>query len=105
MILSRNCELIRKNKFEFKSNDNNTQEEGANLNNRFYSIKYNLDGDIVENGPFSAEIVTTFLQNYYFNKNKEEQKKMNLLIRDILDDSCFPPETFYNSLQKRFDNN
>ena len=105
MILSRNCELIRKNKFELKNNDNNTQEEGANLNNRFYSIKYNLDGDIVENGPFSAEIVTTFLQNYYFNKKKEEQKKMNLLIRDILDDSCFPPETFYNSLQKRFDNN
>ena len=77
-----------------------------NHNNKFYSIKYNLDEDkIVENGPFSAEIVTTFLQNYYFNKNKEEQKKMNLLIRDILDDSCFPAETFYISLQKRFDNN
>ena len=76
-----------------------------NNNNRFYSIKYCLDDKNVESGPFSAGVVFTFLKNYYINKTQEEQKKMNLLIRDIFDDSCFPPETLFNSLQKGFNSN
>ena len=112
IILSKNCELIKKNKNENGNNEINVQEEGAkdsvnqNHGNRFYNIKYYIDDiNSVENGPFSAGIVFTFLQNYYFNKSKEEQKKMNLLIRDIFDDSCFPPETLFNSLQKGINSN
>ena len=112
IILSKNCELIKKNKNENGNNEINVQEEGAkdsvnqNHGNRFYNIKYYIDDiNSVENGPFSAGIVFTFLQNYYFNKSKEEQKKMNLLIRDVLDDSCFPPDHLYNSLMKIFSHN
>ena len=108
LILSRNCELIRKNKSEINTNENNHQEEGVkdfmmqNNNNRFYSIKYCLDDKNVESGPFSAGVVFSFLQNYYFSKNEEDRKKMNLLIRDVFDDSCFPPEHLYNSLKGMF---
>ena len=111
MILSRNCELIRKNKGEFDTKENNKQEEGAkdfmmqNNNNRYYSLKYSLDDKNVESGPYSASVVLTFLKNYYINKTKEEQKKMNLLIKDIFDDSCFPPESLFNSLQKGYNDN
>jgi hypothetical protein len=111
MILSKNCELIRKNKGEAIEYEDNDTKEGAkdflmqNNFNRFYSIKYCLDDKNVESGPFSAGVVFTFLKNYYINKPEEEQKKMNLLIRDIFDDSCFPPETLFNSLQKGINSN
>ena len=109
MILSRNCELFMKNKSEYGNNNSNSQEEGAkdlmiqNKDNRFYNLKYYVDDNkAVENGPFSAGVVFSFLQNYYFSKNEEDRKKMNLLIRDVFDDSCFPPEHLYNSLKGMF---
>ena len=108
MILSKNCELMRNNN---KNHLNNIQDEGVNdlmmkdNMNRFYCLKYSFDGKDVDCGPYSSSIVFTFLKNYYVNKTQEEQKTMNLLIRDVFDDSYFSPDALYASLQKEFDNN
>ena len=110
MILSKNCELKKKEKGN-EHKDNYTVEESVNdlmmknNMNRFYSINYEVDEKNVESGPFSANVIFTFLKNYYINKTQEEQKKMNLLIRDVFDDSCFPPDALYKSLLKGFGNN
>ena len=63
-------------------------------------IKYTLDGKDSENGPYSASTIYTFLKDYYYAKPPEEQKEMNLLIRDVFDDSFFAPDALFNSLQK-----
>ena len=108
MILSKNCELMRNNN---KTHLNNIQDEGVNdlmmkdNMNRFYCLKYTFDGKDVDCGPYSSSIVFTFLKNYYVNKTQEEQKTMNLLIRDVFDDSYFSPDALYASLQKEFGDN
>ena len=107
MILSKNCELMKNN----NKTINTTKEEGVNdllmkdNMNRFYCLKYTFDGKDVESGPYSSSIVFTFLKNYYVDKNEEEQKNMNLLIRDVFDDSYFSPDALYASLLKEFGDN
>jgi hypothetical protein len=107
MILSKNCELMKNN----NKSQINTQDEGVkdlmmkdNMN-RFYCLKYSYEGKDAEVGPYSASIVFAFLKNYYINKTQEEQKKMNLLIRDVFDDSYFSPDALYVSLQKELGDN
>ena len=108
MILSKNCELMKNNN---KININNTQGESANdllmkdNMNRFYCLKYTFDGKDVETGPYSSSIVFAFLKNYYVDKTEEEQKNMNLLIRDVFDDSYFSPDALYTSLLKEYGDN
>ena len=108
MILSKNCELMKNNN---KINMNNTQGESANdllmkdNMNRFYCLKYTFDGKDVETGPYSSSIVFAFLKNYYVDKTEEEQKNMNLLIRDVFDDSYFSPDALYTSLLKEYGDN
>ena len=108
MILSKNCELMKNNN---KSYINNTQSENVNdllmkdNMNRFYCLKYTFDGKDVESGPYASSIVFTFLKNYYVDKTEEEQKKMNLLIRDVFDDSYFSPDALYTSLRNEFNDN
>jgi len=108
MILSKNCELMKNNN---KINMNNTQGESANdllmkdNMNRFYCLKYTFDGKDIETGPYSSSIVFAFLKNYYVDKTEEEQKNMNLLIRDVFDDSYFSPDALYTSLLKEYGDN
>lgn len=115
LILSKNCELIKKMKSN-STNDNdksnNIVQEGAkdfmmkNNLNKYYCIKYvDDDGKNIECGPYPSNAIYLFLNNYYIQKTQEEKKKMNLLIRDIFEDSCFPPDTLYLSLKNEIDNN
>ena len=109
LILSKNCELIKRLKSnEINNNDrnNNIVQEGAkdfmmkkNMN-KYYCIKYvDDDGKNVECGPYPSSAIYFFLNNYYIQKTQDEKKKMNLLVRDIFDDSYFPPDTLYLSLK------
>ena len=68
--------------------------------NKYYCIKYvDDDGKNVECGPYPSNAIYFFLNNYYIQKTQDEKKKMNLLVRDIFDDSYFPPDTLYLSLK------
>lgn len=99
LILSKNCELINKGK-NVQDNEINKDIMMKDTFNRFFTIKYTLDGKDSENGPYSASTIYTFLKDYYYAKPPEEQKEMNLLIRDVFDDSFFAPDALFNSLQK-----
>ncbi len=108
MILSKKCELVRKGKGN--NNSDYTAEESVNdvmmksNKNKFFTIKYVLDNKNEESGPFPANVTFTFLKNYYIDKTREEKDKMNMLIHDMFDDSCFAPEIVYDKLLKEFGN-
>ena len=111
LILSSSCDLISKNN-KNKINDN---EEGHKLNekveegekdfmmndlvNKVWSMKLYNENTTCHYGPYSSQVVFQFLKNYYIPMNLQEQKKMNLLISDIINDIYYQPESLYQMLQ------
>ena len=113
LILSSSCELISK---LGKKNKNTINDEGHKINekveegekdfmlndllNKVWSMKLYLENSICQYGPYSSKVLFQFLKNYYIPLNPQEQKKMNLLVSDIMYDIYYQPETLYQLLQE-----
>ena len=110
--LSSSCALISKfNKKNKKYVDidedkiNNNVEEGerdfmiSDLLNKIWNIKLFHESITCQYGPYSSKVIFQFLKSYYMPLNQQEQKKMNLLISDIMYDIYYQPETLYQMLQ------
>jgi len=70
------------------------------LVNKVWSMKLYLENSICQYGPYSSKVLYQFLKNYYIPLNQQEQKKMNLLVSDIMYDIYYQPETLYQLLQE-----
>ena len=118
LILSSSCELISKlNKKKKNSIDdeghkeNEKVEEGEkdfmlnDLVNKVWSMKLYLENSTCQYGPYSSKVLYQFLKNYYIPLNQLEQKKMNLLVSDIMYDIYYQPETLYQLLQEELNKN
>ena len=79
--MSKNCELINKGK-NVQDNEINKDIMMKDTFNRFFTIKYTLDGKDSENGPYSASTIYTFLKDYYYAKPPEEQKEMIQAVKE-----------------------
>ena len=77
------------------------------LANKVWTLKlFNDESGISSQfGPYSSKVVFQFLKSYYIPMNQTEQKKMNLLITDIIYDVYYQPESLYQSLQEEFKQN
>ena len=86
-------EKVQEGEKDFMMND---------LVNKVWSMKlYNENMSCIY-GPYSSQVVFQFLKNYYIPMNLQEQKKMNLLITDIINDIYYQPESLYQMLQNEF---
>ena len=112
LILSSTCELIsklnKKNKNCAKTDGEKKikkVEEGEkdfmmnDLINKVWSMKLVNDNITCQYGPYSSKVIYQFLKFYYIPLNQQEQKKMNLLVSDIMYDIYYQPETLYQMLQ------
>ena len=118
LILSSSCDLISKLNKKSKSNSsdeghksNEKVEEGENdfmmndLVNKVWSMKLYHDNSNCEYGPYSSKVLFQFLKNYYIPLNPQEQKKMNLLISDLMYDVYYQPDSLYQMLQVELNKN
>jgi hypothetical protein len=118
LILSNSCDLISiVNKKNKKDNVNNVNKSAENIGegekdfmmtdliNKIWSMKLLNDNMICQYGPYSSKVMFQFLKNYYIPLNPQEQKKMNLLITDIMQDIYYQPDTLYQMLQDIFGKN
>ena len=115
LILSSSCELISHlNKISKKEEGHKLKEkveEGEkdfmlnDLVNKVWSMKLYLENSICQYGPYSSKVLYQFLKNYYIPLNQQEQKKMNLLVSDIIYDIYYQPETLYQLLQEELNRN
>ena len=118
LILSSTCELIskinKKNKNYVKTDGekkNKKVEEGEkdfmmnDLINKVWSMKLVNDNITCQYGPYSSKVIYQFLKFYYIPLNQQEQKKMNLLVSDIMYDIYYQPETLYQMLQVEINQN
>ena len=117
LILNSSCDLIsivnKKNKKDNKNSTNlNDENKGSenvaegekdfmmnDLINKVWNMKLLNDNIICQYGPYSSKVIYQFLKNYYIPLNPQEQKKMNLLITDIMYDIYYQPDTLYQMLQ------
>lgn len=97
--LNNSCELIStKNKKEKKIEDKNDIMM-KKIENKVWILKL-MDGEnTVQYGPYCSEVLFMFLKNYYLPLNVEEQKKMNLLINDLVSDIYYQPESLFEFLK------
>lgn len=114
LILSSSCDLISKiNKKNKKDNKNSINDENKgvenveegekdfmmnDLVNKVWNMKLLNDNIICQYGPYSSKVIFQFLKYYYIPMNQQEQKKMNLLITDIMYDIYYQPDTLYQML-------
>ena len=118
LLLSSTCELISKlNKKNKNCADNDGEkknkkiEEGEkdfmmnDLINKVWSMKLFNDNITCQYGPYSSKVIYQFLKFYYIPLNQQEQKKMNLLVSDIMYDIYYQPETLYQMLQAEINQN
>lgn len=113
LILSSSCELIlNKKDNEYKSDEGHKgNEEGEkdfmmnDLINKFWSMKFMKENALCQYGPYSSKVIFQFLKNYYIPLNQQEQKKMNLLITDIMYDIYYHPDSLYQMLQVELNQN
>jgi hypothetical protein len=118
LILSSSCQLISKlnkrNKKFIESDDNvlnDKLEEGEkdfminDLANKVWNMKLVHENITSQYGPYSSKVIFQFLKNYYMPLNQQEQKKMNLLISDIMYDIYYQPDALYQMLQVELDQN
>ena len=113
LILSSSCELIlnKKKDNDYKTEGNKGNEEGEkdfmmnDLINKFWSMKFMKENVLCQYGPYSSKVIFQFLKNYYMPLNQQEQKKMNLLITDIMYDIYYHPDSLYQMLQVEFNQN
>lgn len=106
--LSSSCVLISKFKKyvdTYKDKINEKVEEGerdfmiSDLLNKIWNIKLIHESITCQYGPYSSKVIFQFLKDYYMPLNQQEQKKMNLLISDIMYDIYYQPQTLYQMLQ------
>lgn len=118
LILSSSCDLISKLN---KKNKNNASDEGHKINekveegekdfmmndlsNKIWSMKLYHENATCQYGPYSSKVIFQFLKNYYIPLNPQEQKKMNLLITDLMYDIYYQPDTLYQMLQVELNKN
>lgn len=118
LILSSSCELISKfnkknkqcldldkNKINNKFNEGEKDFMFNGIINKIWSIKLYHENNTCQYGPYSSIVIFQFLKNYYIPLNELEQKKMNLLISDIMYDVFYQPETLYQMLQVELNKN
>ena len=113
LILSSSCELILNNKKDkdYNSDGHKGNEEGEkdfmmnDLINKFWSMKFFKENVLCQYGPYSSQVIFQFLKNYYIPLNQQEQKKMNLLITDIMHDIYYHPDSLYQMLQVELNQN
>ena len=118
LILSSSCELISKLNKKNKDGENKCANNGHNkvaegekdfmmndLLNKFWSMKFLNENIICQYGPYSSKVIFQFLKNYYIPLNPQEQKKMNLLITDIMYDIYYHPDSLYQMLQVELNQN
>lgn len=122
LILSSSCalnkltpnKLNKKNKSYGENNINKINEEVEkgekdfmmkNYANKVWNMKLLQDNTICQYGPFSSKIIYQFLKNYYITLNQHEQKKMNLLISDMMYDIYYQPGTLYQMLEAELNQN
>lgn len=112
IILSPRCELVEKLNEKEKKEKNSIKwgEKDFMMNdlaNKVWTLKlFNDESGISSQfGPYSSKVVFQFLKSYYIPMNQTEQKKMNLLITDIIYDVYYQPESLYQSLQEEFKQN
>ena len=109
LILSSSCALIsklnKKNKKYVDTDEAKINKNGekdfmiSDLLNKIWNIKLFHENITCQYGPYSSKVIFQFLKNYYMPLNQQEQKKMNLLISDIMYDIYYQPETLYQMLQ------
>ena len=75
------------------------------LLNKFWSMKFLNENIICQYGPYSSKVIFQFLKNYYIPLNPQEQKKMNLLITDIMYDIYYHPDSLYQMLEVELNQN
>lgn len=118
LILSSSCDLISKIN---KKNKNGASNEGHKANekveegekdfmmsdivNKVWIMKLYHENATCQYGPYSSKVIFQFLKNYYIPLNQQEQKKMNLLISDIMYDIYYQPESLYQMLQVELNKN
>ena len=118
LILSSTCELISKLNKKNKNCDNTDGEkkykkveEGEkdfmmnDLINKVWCMKLVNDNITCQYGPYSSKVIYQFLKYYYIPLNQQEQKKMNLLVSDIIFDIYYQPETLYQMLHGEINQN
>ena len=123
LILSSSCDLIsiinKKNKKDNQNaanvndekNGKENVEEGEkdfmmnDLINKIWNMQLSNDNIICQYGPYSSKVIFQFLKNYYIPLDPQEQKKMNLLVTDIMYDIYYQPDTLYQMLQVELNQN
>ena len=118
LILSSTCELISKLNKKNKNCDitdgekkYKKVEEGEkdfmmnDLINKVWCMKLVNDNITCQYGPYSSKVIYQFLKYYYIPLNQQEQKKMNLLVSDIIFDIYYQPETLYQMLHGEINQN
>ncbi len=75
------------------------------LSNKIWSMKLYHENATCQYGPYSSKVIFQFLKNYYIPLNPQEQKKMNLLITDLMYDIYYQPDTLYQMLQVELNKN
>ena len=75
------------------------------LANKVWNMKLVHENITCQYGPYSSKVIFQFLKNYYMPLNQQEQKKMNLLISDIMYDIYYQPDALYQMLQVELDQN
>lgn len=121
LILSSTCELISKlskkksnyakTNCDEKDEKNGIVEKGENdfmlndIPNKVWIMKLIHENISCQYGPYSSKVIFQFLKYYYMPLNQQEQKKMNLLISDLMYDIYYQPETLYQLLQDEFGQN
>ena len=119
LILSSSCDLI--SKVNKKNKNKNNVEEGHKTNenveegekdfmmndfvNKVWSMKLYHENSNCEYGPYTSKVIFQFLKNYYIPLNPQEQKKMNLLISDLMYDVYYQPDSLYQMLQEELNKN
>ena len=125
LILSSTCELIsrlnKKNKNKNVAKNVKTTEDGPKLKekveegekdfmmndlvNKVWTMKLFHENMTCQYGPYSSKVTYQFLKYYYMPLNQNEQKKMNLLVSDIMYDIYYQPDALYQMLQVELDQN
>ena len=130
LILSKSCELLKdkntvnKNGINMDINtffemDDETDESLDNLlsdenlrnyllknvKERTFKMRIIIGNEEIRSEYYSADDIYYFLKNYYIPLNQQEQKKMNLLVSDIMYDIYYQPETLYQLLQEELNKN
>ena len=106
--LDKRCELGQKLKnkndpnVRRKINDDRKENMKDDLANKIWSLKvFNESDNLAQFGPYSSKMVYQFLKSFYFPMEMKCQKRINLIILDIINGINYHPKSLYHILQEQ----